>query len=209
MGLHCVYLVYCYNRQFGNSKSAKVRLISGTERLLFPLSRCYLSYFVRKWVLFTAGFHLLSSYLSFQSISTWNGSPRACSERCPRPQPNFPLIQQSIQEIANEVAKLENVLPAYLQKNQQDQILILQQLGALTNSVNLLLTGVTACQARYPFFSSFYFFWLTQLPTALVDYQCYFSMPLHLTKLRSCTPQTSLLPPTLRQRKRLQSLLVG
>ena len=127
----------------------------------------------------------------------------------PTPQPNFPLIQQSIQEIANEVAKLENVLPAYLQKNQQDQILILQQLGALTNSVNLLLTGVTACQARYPFFSSFYFFWLTQLPTALVDYQCYFSMPLHLTKPRSCTPQTSLLPPTLRQRKRLQSLLVG
>ena len=51
------------------------------------------------------------------------------------------------------------ILPAYLQKNQQDQVLILQQLGALKNSVNLLLTGVAACQARYPFF--FFLFLLT------------------------------------------------
>lgn len=74
---------------------------------------------------------------------------------------------------------------------QQDQAQILQQLDALTNSVNLLVTAVNASHARYA--SLFYFFrvWLTQLSTAFSGYPCNYLMPHLLTKLPSCTPPTS------------------
>lgn len=75
---------------------------------------------------------------------------------------------------------------------QQDQAQILQQLGALTNSVNLLVTAVNASHARYA--SLFYFFrvWLTQLSTA-----CLQRLPMQLFNATSSNETTLLYPPNI------------
>jgi hypothetical protein len=88
------------------------------------------------------------------------------------PLPNFGQMHHHLQNFANEVAHLQNVfgMPAamhnYLQQQNQDQAQILQQLTALTNSVNSLITAENNNRERY---ASFFLFLLAYSPPHRLD----------------------------------------
>lgn len=69
-----------------------------------------------------------------------------------------PDLENRLDVANNELALFQNApampeLLQYLQQRQQQRGQILQQLGVLTDTVNLLVNAVNANQAKYAFFS--------------------------------------------------------